>query len=64
MNPPETFAAKTFTNGVIRRLTCQRWIGALDRHNFPEVVASAGTGGHKLPEVVPIMASPGADRGA
>jgi hypothetical protein len=27
----------------------------LDRHNFPEVVASAGIGGHNFPEVVPIM---------
>jgi hypothetical protein len=26
----------------------------LDRHNFPEVVASGGTGDHNLPEVVPI----------
>jgi hypothetical protein len=28
-----------------------------DRHNFPEVVASAGRYGHNLPEVVPILAA-------
>jgi hypothetical protein len=31
-----------------------------DRHNFPETVASAGSGDHNLPEVVPIKPEVGA----
>jgi hypothetical protein len=30
-------------------------VTAHDRHNFPEVVASAGFGSHNFPEVVTIL---------
>jgi uncharacterized protein (DUF58 family) len=42
---------------VVAAAHAQGRFAALDRHNFPEVVASRPLGDHNLPEVVPIKAS-------